>query len=194
MARPGSAPPIRVVSDAEVAQHFPLVNYTLERMGRRGQLAGQVEYEDLEAVGRWAVWEALRRWCPAKGKQSTYLSSYIWGYVLKHQRDATKANGWHRELGRLAVVVSLDAELSDDGGSLLDVVAASEPDPEQDALAHLADVAARMPHNHRVVAERILADETVAPAADELGLSRARVGQIAKRVRATFAQALADAA
>jgi RNA polymerase sigma factor (sigma-70 family) len=195
--RPGSAPPIRQVTDTEVARHLPLVHYTLQRMQRRGQLAlTDVDYEDLEAIGRWAVWEALRRWSPAKGAQSTYLSSYIFGYVLRHQRDMTKANGWHRTDGRIATIQSLDAPISpDDQRTLADVlVLDQDPEPSSDTLEHLTDVAARMPRQRRLIAERILADQPVSHAADELGVSRQRVSQIAQRVRADLADALAQAA
>lgn len=195
--RPGSAPPIREVTSAEVERHFPLVHYTLRRMASRRQLAVGVDLEDLEAVGRWAIWEALRRWKPSKGRQSTYVSAYIWGYVMKHQRDMTKADGWHRTEGRLATVLSLDAPIGADADmTLADVVAAQPASGPSDELAHLRDVAARLPHKQRVVAERLLADEPVATAAasKELGVSRQRLGQISRHVRVLLAAARAELA
>lgn len=187
-----SAPPIRTVTDAEVARHFPLVHYVLNRMTRKGQIVVGVDLDDLEQVGRLAVWEALRRWRPGKGAQSTYLASYIWGYVLKHQRDVTKATGWHRDLGQVATVASLDAPVSADSEVTLGDVLAQAPDElpfdeeiEGDAL--LRDIEARvereLPWQRQIVAYGILAGQSQGVAADLLGVSRSRVSQLVPRVR-----------
>lgn len=189
--RSGSAPPIRDVTDAEVARHFPLVHYTLQRMARKSQLSGKVDYEDLVAVGQWAVWEALRRWDPGKGTQSTYLSSYVWGYVMKHQRDMTRALGYDtRRKEQLATVVSLDAALSDpsdDSYTLLSILPA--PDSTDEAaeftgrLADLSEWVESMREPFRTVARRRLFDDaTCTDIAVELGVSRARIGQVSQRV------------
>src|SRR4051812_21497230 len=98
--------PEREVTDAEVARHFPLVGVVLRRMRARGQLAAHLEREDLEAVGRFAVWQALRRWDRAKGAQSTFLVRTIEGTVRNYQRDTSKALGWHREHGPIASIGS----------------------------------------------------------------------------------------
>lgn len=184
---PGSAPPLRAVTDAQVARHIPLVHHTLRRLYTRNQIAPHVEYDDLAAVGAWAVWEALRRWKPEKGTQSTYISSYIWGYVMKYQRDATRANGWSRSAGEsLATVVSYEETLVEDL-RIADTLAAPD-DTEDDALwaAELASFEAyvnSLPTTaQRAVGRALLEDRPIAHLADELGVSRARCGQVKDKV------------
>lgn len=193
--RAGSAPPIRDVTDAEVERHFPLVHFVLERMKRRGQLATSVDYDDLVAAGRWGVWEALRRWDSSKGAQSTYLSSYVWGYVMKAQRDMTRADGWDSRKGeKIATVLSLDAALSDtsdESFTLLSTIAAPD-DTVNDAefsgrLTDLRRWCGSLREPWRTVAVRRLFEEaTTAEIAADLGLSRARVGQMSQKITAAL--------
>lgn len=186
---PGSAPPIREVPEGEVQANIGLVHYVLDRMRRKGQIAASMEEDDLFQIGAWGLWEALRRWQPEKARLSTYCTSYIWGYVMKQQRDITKADGWHRTDGRLATVVSYEQEIVEDF-TVLDTLAA--PDDTAEAAewtARMSDLEqrlARMPDKHQVIGERILAGlpATAAPVSDSMGISRARAGQIAKRVYA----------
>lgn len=194
--RPGSAPPLREVGDQEVRENERLVHHVLQRMRRRNQLADRVEYEDLAQIGMWGLWEALRRWQPSKGARSTYCSAYIWGYVMKHQRDITKAEGWHHKLGQIATVVSYEETIVEDF-TVLDSLAAPDDTAEEAEAAsrvrELRALVARMPASHRLVGERILdglptqSREVV----EALGVSRSRVGQITDRVRARMAEAIA---
>jgi RNA polymerase sigma factor (sigma-70 family) len=161
-------PPIRTVSDAEVARHLPLVDFTLNRMIRRGEVAPSMEYEDLQAIGRWAVWEALRRYDPALGSPSTYLTSYIRGYVLTKQKRQTRGDGFGRRDGvdqQLATVVSYE-EQTRDSRTLLSRLAGADDTSEQaiDAatLRDLLDRLARLPtRRHRDVARAMVLGEPV---------------------------------
>lgn len=191
--RHAPAPPIREVTDAEVARHFPLVTYTLNRMRRRGELVAGLEWDDLEAVGRWAIWEALRRWSPAKGKQSTYLSSYIWGYVMRHQRAATKATGWNRsEGGQIATIVHLDEPTNDEGTRTLgDTLNTHDDTAEQGeahaTIGHLRDRVNAMAPRDRAIAVAILAGIPPSSLAERLGISRGRISQIVPKIKAQLA-------
>lgn len=182
----------RAVTDDELARHFPLVGFVLRQMRARGQLADHLEHEDVEAVGRFAVWQALRRWDASKGTQSTYLSSYIWGYVMRYQRDTSKADGWHRAHGRIARIASLDAPVSASGQTLLDLVAErGRLDAGAHAALRLLDAAADLPARERVVAAHLLTDTPAADVAARLDVSRAQVGRIASRVRRALADVVA---
>lgn len=181
------------LTEDDVARHFPLVRLVVGRMLRQGQLWEHHELDDLEAVGRWAVCEALRRWDPDKGAQSSYLVPYIRGYLLHYQRDVSRPHGWHRDLGQVARVVSLDAPVNETGRTLLDVVAEEEApvDDAETMFSRLLQVSARLTGRQRVVAEHLLADEPLAAAAKRLGVSHTIAGRIAKQVRQEFAEALA---
>lgn len=178
-AQPGSAPPIRTVTSAEVERHRGLVGMVVSKLYRQKKLSAEVEWDDAFAVGMWAAWEALRRWEPAKGAQSTYLTSYIWGYVMKYQRDVTRATGWHRTDGRIAEVGSLDAPI-DDTRTLMDTLKdTAAPEPfEDDLVVQVRGLIARMPPSMRMVGEAMLEDRTVSSCAEPLGVSTSRVGQL----------------
>lgn len=186
-ARPGSAPPIREVTDAEVERHRGLVGMVLAKLYRKSQLDHSLEHEDLVQVGMWAVWEALRRWNPEKGAQSTYITSYIWGYVMRYQRDTVRATGYTRVRkndkgetigGRLAHVISLDAP-DENGFTLLDHLAS---EPVLDLPDPVAAVA-RLPTRLRLVGEGMLDDHTLEQDAQVLDLSRERVRQLRLQVK-----------
>jgi RNA polymerase sigma factor (sigma-70 family) len=185
---PGTAPPIREVSSEEVARHAPLVTYTLNRMRAKGQLTAEIEWDDAYSVGLTAVWKALRRWQPERGTQSTYLSQYIWGHVMHHQRTATKATGWHRRDGRIAMVGSWEREIAEDH-TLRETLAAPDDTGQQaTAVAHLADlhaIALCLEPRRRLIALNLLADQpmTDTAIAARLGISRGRVSQLTKDVR-----------
>jgi RNA polymerase sigma factor (sigma-70 family) len=161
-------PPIRTVSDAEVARHLPLVDFTLNRMIRRGEVAPSMEYEDLQAIGRWGAWEALRRYDPALGSPSTYLTAYIRGYVLDKQKRQTRGDGYGIRDGvyqQLATVVSYDHETRD-SGTLLSRLAGPDDTSEQAiAAATLRDLlgrVARLPTSrHREIARALVLGEPV---------------------------------
>lgn len=186
--QPGSAPPIRDVTSAEVERHTGLVCMVLNKLYRQHKLGAEIEWDDAYAVGLWAVWEALRRWESAKGKQSTYLTSYIWGYVMKYQRDVTRATGWHRTDGRIAHLESLDAPLTADtegnAPTLMDGLKdMAAPEPFANEIGEqVRDLIARMPPNMRMIGEAMLEDRTVASCAGPLGVSTSRVGQIKNQV------------
>lgn len=186
----------RTVTDDDVARHFPLVRHVMARMLREGQLARRHDLDDVEAVGRWAVFDALRRFDPSKGvAQSTYLSSYIWGYVMRYQRDVSRSTGWHRQHGQVARVDSLDAPVNEGGRTLLDIVAeqAGPGDDARRAARRLLDVTAGLSGRERLIAEHMLAGESVRDAARHLGISQGIGSRIGLRLRRAFADALDDA-
>lgn len=174
----------------EVARHFPLVRLIVGRMRRQGQLSPRLELDDVENVARLAVWEALRRFDPERGKQSTYVSRYVWGYVMRYQRNLTRSTGWHRDLGQLATVVSLDAP-DDSGRTLLDVMAEQPADDAHARYVELLHAAAELDGRERVIARHLLADRSIDEAAHELGLSHDRTGRLATSVRRALAKACA---
>lgn len=185
------------MTNADVERHFGLVGYVLGRMTANGQLVLDLEREDLEAVGRFAVFQALRRWDPSKGRQSSFLYPYVWGTVMRYQRDVSKPLGYSRKDGQVATVVSLDAPLGEDGRTWLDLLADEEAPPEDRAdrqLAQLMRAAARLEGSERVIAEHLLAGETASSAAGQLGVSRTTACKIAKRVRRVLADELAAVA
>lgn len=193
---PGDAPPIRTVTDAEVARHFPLVHFVIKRMIARGQIVPIVDLEDIEAVGRWAIWEALRRWSPDKGKQSTYLSSYIWGYIMHHQKRATRAQGWSAHEGRqIATVSYLEQAISSAGTgqakTLGDTLHTHDDTAEQGEAAATLDLIRdrinAMPPVDRAIAVALLSGIPPSTLTDRLGISRSRIMQRADRIRAKLA-------
>jgi RNA polymerase sigma factor (sigma-70 family) len=188
-APPGTAPPIRQASDADVDRHRGLVHLVLQRMIRRGQIAPSLlEYDDLYQIGLVAVWEAMRRWQPAKGAQSTYVSSYIWGHVMHAIRRATKLDGWVASRHeRIATVVSWDEEILEDI-TIRDTLAAPE-DVSDDAqwttlLADLHATAATMTPLRAAIAHNVLAGRprTNIDIAAEYGVSRGRVDKLMRRI------------
>lgn len=191
-ARPGTAPPIRDVTDEEVARHLPLVHHTLQRLYRQKQIAQGIEYDDLVAVGWWGAWEALRRWKPEKGAQSSYMSSYIWGYVMKYQRDATKATGWNRTAGgRIATVVSYEETIVEDV-TIASTLAAPDDTEESAAwsleLQALDDRVATMPEKYQVAIVGYVEGRRQGEIASEIGVTRQRVNQIQQHAIARLAQ------
>jgi RNA polymerase sigma factor (sigma-70 family) len=181
----------RDVTDADVARHFPLVAVIIRRMHARGQLAEHLESEDIEAVGRFAVWRALCRWDASKGTQSTFITAYVEGSIRNYQRDVTKPDGWHRKHGRIARIGSLDAPVTDDGRTLLDLLAEDQVD-DDDALAarELLAAAARLPERECLVAAQLLSGAPLAHAAARLNVRQQQVSKIARRVRDQLAEVL----
>lgn len=188
---PGSAPPFREVTSAQVEAHRGLVHMKLGQMQRAGQLAIDIDYDEYYAAGLEGVWQALRRWRPERGRQSTYLSSYIWGYVMHYQRRATKARGWSVAAGRrIATIVSYDQALDDgDGSTMLELLPALDDTAEAGAaaatVAVLREVAQRLQGLRGDVA-RNLVDGEPEPWGDlahRHGVSRQRVQQILAETR-----------
>lgn len=188
-----SAPPLREVTNAECEEHFPLVHFVLKRMMAKGQLVPTIPYEDHYQVGCIAIWDALRRFDPARGnKPSTYLSSYVWGRVMTNQRRSRKADGWHNLLGQIAQVGSYEHEVGENL-KLRDTL------PAPDDTAEAAEWAARWDRMHeraealtgvrRVIAFSLLeGDERIDPIAARAGVSRSRIGQLRDDVRAYLAE------
>jgi RNA polymerase sigma factor (sigma-70 family) len=185
--RPGSRPRIRVVSDAEVAANTGLVHYVIKRMIRQGKIAATMEYDDLAQVGMLGLWEALQRRDPARGARSTYCSSYIWGYVMHHQRKATRPEGWNATHGeQVAIVMSWEVK-SGDGRALRETLVAADDTAEvvewSDSGDRLVAFIARLPEPKRTVARRCVLDGTRhADVAADIGVSRQRVAQIVRSV------------
>lgn len=191
---PGSAPPLRTVTSDEVEQHTGLVGYVLNKLYTQHKLTPEIEWDDAFQVGLWAVWEALRRWDSTKGKQSTYLTSYIWGYVMRYQQEATKATGWHRTEGRVASIASLDAELSPGGPTILDRLA-EQPDPDavpDGTVDRLHAIINRLPQRQQIIGQAILNEQPVATLemAERIGVSRGYCGELRRQVLTILANEL----
>lgn len=187
-----SAPPLREVTSAQVAEHAGLARHVINRLFRTGQLSRDLEREDVESVAMWAIWEALRRYDGTKGtKVSTYLSSYVWGYVMHYQRSVTQATGWHRTKGRLAYVSSYEAAV--DALQIPDQPA--DDDTEQEALwsvthEHLTAVVDQLPPQQKVTGLAVLHDTPTAPVARELGVGRMTAHNHRDRALAAMAAAI----
>jgi hypothetical protein len=184
------------VTSAEVARHFGLVGHVIGRMLRRGALLPQLELEDVEAVGRFGLWQGLRHASPAAAgtAQTAYLATYIEGYIRHYQRQVTKALGWHRELGQVAHVDSLDAPYGDDGRTLLDFVGERAAPDGRALLVEVLRAVADLAGEERAIAEQLLADRPIADAAARAGVTPSYARKIATRVRRRVADSLAVAA
>lgn len=182
-----------VVTDSELQAALPLVSPVVGAMIRRGQVSARLERDDLEAVGRVAVWKALQRIDPASAPRArnAYLAMCIRSAVIDYQRMVTHADGWHRRHGRVASIGSLDEALPgrDDGATVTetvrDPVAFDELLEHRERLAKARRVVDAMSGKLRVVAENLLAGEprTLAAIGAQLGVTESRVCQLAREAR-----------
>lgn len=191
-------PPTREVSEQEIRDNEALVHFVIRRMYAKGTLRPEIEYDDAHSTGMLGLWEALRRWDPERAELSTYCSSYIWGYVMTHQRSVMRATGWSRRGGgRVAHVASLERELAEDF-TLHDKLACDRPTEDvahwsREAKALLTWIRALPPRQRTVARRRFLDEAPLKAVADELGVTTQRVSQIEKRLRAAVPQSVREA-
>lgn len=189
----GTAPPRRTVTDQEVRDNERLVHSVLQRMSRKGQLALSVDYDDHIQAGMIGLWEALRRWDPARGALSTYCTPYIWGFVMRHQRAATRATGYSYSAGGfLAKVVSYEAELRDRPALRETLPGLADTAEQAHSLVRLRRLAEQLDELReplQTIARRCIIGEDPQPdVAADLGVTKQAVSLQVRRLRRLLAE------
>jgi hypothetical protein len=101
--------PARIVADHEIAEHEQLVRDVLAEMRLLGDLGEDLDQDELEQVGRIAVWQALSRCVPLRSQLTTYLAQAVREEAREYQKREALAKGWDPDPRKAVTVVSLDA-------------------------------------------------------------------------------------
>jgi RNA polymerase sigma factor FliA len=88
---PANAPDRAATVEALVEEHLPLASYAVAAVANRVQLPAHVSRDDLLSGARLALFEAAKRYDPAKGASfATYARTRLQGAVL----DELRATDW----------------------------------------------------------------------------------------------------